>query len=38
MSVYVAFAYAVDPSPVTAIEHIKGQLALADQATAEAAP
>jgi glucose/mannose-6-phosphate isomerase len=37
VSVYVAFAYAVDPTPVTAIEHIKGQLALADQAAADTA-
>jgi glucose/mannose-6-phosphate isomerase len=35
VSVYVAFAYAVDPSPVTVIEHIKQQLALADEAGAE---
>jgi glucose/mannose-6-phosphate isomerase len=34
VSVYVAFAYAVDPTPVTAIEHIKGQLALATQEAA----
>jgi glucose/mannose-6-phosphate isomerase len=31
VSVYLAFAYAVDPSPVTTIEHIKGQLASADR-------
>jgi glucose/mannose-6-phosphate isomerase len=37
VSVYLAFAYAVDPTPVTAIEHIKGQLALADQEAAEVA-
>ena len=35
VSVYVAFAYAVDPSPVTVIEHIKQQLALADEEAAE---
>jgi glucose/mannose-6-phosphate isomerase len=27
VSVYVAFAYAVDPTPVTAIEHIKARMA-----------
>lgn len=31
VSVYVAFTYAVDPSPVGVIDHIKQQLALADQ-------
>lgn len=31
VSVYVAFTYAVDPSPVAVIDHIKQQLALADQ-------
>ncbi len=35
VSVYMAFMYAVDPSPVVAIEHIKEQLALADQAGSE---
>ena len=35
VSVYLAFMYAVDPSPVVAIEHIKDQLALADQADSE---
>jgi glucose/mannose-6-phosphate isomerase len=34
-SVYVAFMYAVDPSPIVVIDHIKSQLALADQAAAE---
>ena len=31
VSIYVAFMYAVDPTPVVAIDHIKEQLALADQ-------
>jgi glucose/mannose-6-phosphate isomerase len=31
VSAYLAFMYAVDPSPVVAIDHIKAQLALADQ-------
>lgn len=31
VSVYTAFMYAVDPTPVVAIDHIKQQLALADQ-------
>jgi glucose/mannose-6-phosphate isomerase len=35
VSVYTAFMYAVDPTPIVAIEHIKEQLALADQAGAE---
>jgi len=35
VSVYVAFMYAVDPSPITVITHIKQQLALADQTDAE---
>jgi glucose/mannose-6-phosphate isomerase len=35
VSVYLAFAYAVDPTPVTAIEHIKDQLAMADQEAVE---
>jgi len=35
VSMYLAFMYAVDPSPVAAIEHIKEQLALADQADSE---
>jgi glucose/mannose-6-phosphate isomerase len=34
VSVYVAFTYAVDPSPVTVIEHIKQQLAMADEPAA----
>ncbi len=34
VSVYTAFMYAVDPTPIVAIEHIKEQLALADQAGA----
>jgi glucose/mannose-6-phosphate isomerase len=34
-SVYVAFMYAVDPSPIVVIDHIKQQLALADQAGSE---
>ncbi len=35
VSVYTAFMYAVDPTPIVAIEHIKEQLALADQAGSE---
>lgn len=35
VSVYVAFMYAVDPSRIDVIDHIKAQLALADQAAAE---
>lgn len=35
VSVYLAFMYAVDPSPIDVITHIKEQLALADQAEAE---
>jgi glucose/mannose-6-phosphate isomerase len=35
VSVYVAFMYAMDPTPVDVIEHIKEQLALADQAGAD---
>jgi glucose/mannose-6-phosphate isomerase len=31
MSVYVAFTYAVDPTPVVAIDHIKGSLAEANE-------
>jgi glucose/mannose-6-phosphate isomerase len=31
VSVYLAFMYAVDPTPVDVIAHIKEQLALADQ-------
>jgi glucose/mannose-6-phosphate isomerase len=31
VSVYLALAYAVDPSPVSVIEHIKRQLATADE-------
>ena len=31
VSVYVAFTYGIDPSPVAVIDHIKEQLALADQ-------
>jgi glucose/mannose-6-phosphate isomerase len=34
-SVYLAFMYGVDPSPIDAISHIKEQLALADQAVTE---
>lgn len=32
VSVYTAFMYAVDPTPTVAIEHVRQQLALADQA------
>jgi glucose/mannose-6-phosphate isomerase len=35
VSVYLAFMYAMDPTPVDVIEHIKEQLALADQAGVE---
>ena len=35
VSVYLAFMYAVDPTPVVAIEHIKAQLAAADREPAE---
>ena len=35
MSVYLAFTYAMDPSPVKVIDHIREQLAMADAATAE---
>ena len=35
VSVYLAFMYGVDPSPIVAIDHIKEQLALADQAGTE---
>lgn len=35
VSVYLAFTYAVDPSPVAVIDHIKEQLAMADAAAAE---
>ncbi|MFV2061883.1 MAG: bifunctional phosphoglucose/phosphomannose isomerase [Chloroflexota bacterium] len=35
VSVYLAFTYAVDPSPVAVIDHIKEQLARADQAAAD---
>jgi glucose/mannose-6-phosphate isomerase len=35
VSVYTAFMYAVDPTPIVAIEHIRQQLALADQAGPE---
>jgi glucose/mannose-6-phosphate isomerase len=34
-SVYLAFMYAIDPTPIDVISHIKQQLALADQAGAE---
>jgi hypothetical protein len=30
-SVYVAFTYAVDPSPVAVIDHIRQRLALVDE-------
>lgn len=33
VSIYLAFMYAVDPSPIAVIDHIKAQLALADQAS-----
>ena len=32
VSVYLAFAYVIDPTPVAVIEHIKAQLARADEA------
>ena len=35
VSMYVAFMYALDPTPVDVIEYIKEQLALADQADVE---
>jgi len=35
VSVYVAFMYAIDPSPIGVIDHIKEQLTLADQTAAE---
>lgn len=35
VSVYAAFMYAVDPSPIVVIDHIKKQLSLADQAGSE---
>jgi len=35
VSVYVALTYAVDPSPIDVITHIKEQLALADQTDTE---
>ncbi|MGD8487296.1 MAG: bifunctional phosphoglucose/phosphomannose isomerase [Chloroflexota bacterium] len=35
VSVYLAFMYAIDPTPVDVISYIKEQLALADQADAE---
>lgn len=35
LSVYVAFMYAIDPSPIGVIDHIKAQLALADQADSQ---
>jgi glucose/mannose-6-phosphate isomerase len=35
VSVYLAFMYAVDPSPIDVIAHIKEQLVLADQSDAE---
>jgi glucose/mannose-6-phosphate isomerase len=35
VSVYVAFMYAVDPTPIVVIDHIKQQLALADQTGSE---
>jgi glucose/mannose-6-phosphate isomerase len=35
VSVYLAFMYAVDPTPIDVISHIKAQLALADQADAK---
>ena len=34
VSVYLAFTYAIDPSPVDVIGHIKEQLAMADSAAA----
>jgi glucose/mannose-6-phosphate isomerase len=35
VSVYTAFMYAVDPTPIAVIDHIKAQLTLADQAGGE---
>jgi glucose/mannose-6-phosphate isomerase len=35
VSVYLAFMYGIDPTPVDVITHIKEQLALADQAAGE---
>jgi len=35
VSVYTAFMYAVDPTPIAVIDHIKDQLRLADQAAPE---
>lgn len=35
VSVYVAFTYAVDPTPVVVIDHIKEQLAMADTTASE---
>ena len=35
VSVYTAFMYAVDPTPIVVIDHIKEQLSLADQAGSE---
>jgi glucose/mannose-6-phosphate isomerase len=35
VSVYLAFTYGIDPSPVSVIDHIKEQLAMADAAAAE---
>ena len=35
VSVYTAFMYGVDPTPIVVIDHIKQQLALADQAGSE---
>ena len=35
VSVYLAFMYAIDPTPVDVITHIKEQMALADQAEDE---
>lgn len=35
VSVYAAFTYGVDPSPVSVIDHIKQQLAVVDESTGE---
>jgi len=35
VSVYVAFMYAIDPTPIDVIDHIKQQLSLADQTDPE---
>ena len=35
VSVYLAFMYAVDPTPIVVIDHVKEQLALADQTDAD---